>query len=63
MISPIAKDRQPEAIDRLIELYAATNQPDEVQKWRAEQAGFGYTEVATLLHHHSAPIVLPGDLF
>ena len=50
MISPIAKDRQPEAIDRLIELYAATNQPDEVEKWRVEQAKFGYTELTTLLH-------------
>ncbi len=29
-----------EAVDRLIELYTATNQPDEVEKWRAERAKY-----------------------
>jgi hypothetical protein len=32
------KIRIPEALDRLIELYTATNKPDEVKKWRAERA-------------------------
>jgi hypothetical protein len=32
--------RLPEAVDRLIELYTATNQPDEVEKWRAERAKY-----------------------
>jgi hypothetical protein len=30
--------RIPEALDRLIELYTATNKPDEVKKWQAERA-------------------------
>jgi tetratricopeptide (TPR) repeat protein len=30
--------RIPEAIDRLIELYTATDRPDEVKKWQAERA-------------------------
>ncbi len=29
--------RLPEALDRLIELYTATNRPDEVTRWRAER--------------------------
>lgn len=29
--------RVPEALDRLIELYTATKQPDEVTKWQAER--------------------------
>jgi serine/threonine-protein kinase len=32
--------RLPEALDPLIELYTATNQPDEVKKWRAERAKY-----------------------
>ena len=32
--------RIPEALDRLIELYTATNQPDELKKWRAERAKY-----------------------
>jgi eukaryotic-like serine/threonine-protein kinase len=32
--------RVPEAIDRLIELYTATNKPDEVKKWHAERAKY-----------------------
>jgi len=34
--------RIPEALDRLIELYTATNKPDEATKWQAERAD--YTE-------------------
>jgi tetratricopeptide (TPR) repeat protein len=30
----------PEALDRLIELEAATNRPDEVKKWQAERAKY-----------------------
>ena len=32
--------RIPEALDRLVELYTATNKPDEVKKWQAERAKF-----------------------
>lgn len=32
--------RIPEALDRLIELYTATNKPDEVQKWQAERSKY-----------------------
>jgi hypothetical protein len=32
--------RLPEALDRLIELYTATNKPDEAKKWRAERAKY-----------------------
>jgi serine/threonine-protein kinase len=32
--------RIPEALDRLIELYTAINQPDEAKKWRAERAKY-----------------------
>ena len=32
--------RIPEALDRLIELYTATNKPDEVKKWLAERAKY-----------------------
>jgi serine/threonine-protein kinase len=32
--------RIPEALDRLIELYTATGQPDEPAKWRAERAKY-----------------------
>ncbi len=31
------RDPHSEALDRLIALYTATNKPDEVAKWRAEQ--------------------------
>jgi len=39
-ISPQGATRLPEALDRLIELYTATNKPDEVKKWRAERAKY-----------------------
>src|SRR5262249_44491399 len=32
--------RIPEALDRLIELYTALNQPDEAKKWQAERAKY-----------------------
>jgi predicted Zn-dependent protease len=32
--------RIPEALDALIELYTATNKPDEVKKWQAERAKY-----------------------
>jgi tetratricopeptide (TPR) repeat protein len=32
--------RIPEALDRLIELYTATNKPDEAKKWREERAKY-----------------------
>ena len=35
-IPPQGQPRIGEALDRLIELYVATNKPDEVKKWRAE---------------------------
>jgi hypothetical protein len=37
-IPPPGKVRLPEALDRLIALYTATNKPDEAKKWRAERA-------------------------
>lgn len=39
-IPPQGVIRIPEALDRLIELYTATNKPDEVQKWQAERAKY-----------------------
>jgi eukaryotic-like serine/threonine-protein kinase len=39
-IPPQGATRIPEAIDRLIELYTATNKPDEVKKWKAERAKY-----------------------
>jgi eukaryotic-like serine/threonine-protein kinase len=39
-ILPQGATRIPEALDRLIELYTATNKPDEVKKWKAERAKY-----------------------
>jgi hypothetical protein len=39
-IPPQGRTRIPEALDRLIELYTATNKPDEAQKWQAERAKY-----------------------
>jgi WD40 repeat protein/tetratricopeptide (TPR) repeat protein len=39
-IPPVGRIRLAEAVDRLIELYIATNKPDEVKKWRAERAKY-----------------------
>ena len=41
------KIRLPEALDRLIELYTATDKPDEVQKWQAERARYPETKKGT----------------
>jgi tetratricopeptide (TPR) repeat protein len=35
-----AELRIPEALERLVELYTAINQPDEAKKWRAERAKY-----------------------
>jgi hypothetical protein len=35
-----AEARLPEALNRLIELYAALNKPDEAKKWQAERAKY-----------------------
>ena len=37
-IPPEARDRLPEAIDRLVELYEATGRPDDAKKWKAERS-------------------------
>jgi eukaryotic-like serine/threonine-protein kinase len=39
-IPPQGARRLPEALDRLIELYTATNRPDEVRRWQAERARY-----------------------
>ncbi len=39
-IPPTGNIRIPEALDRLIELYTATNKPDEVKKWLTERAKY-----------------------
>ena len=39
-IPPPSATRLPESLDRLIELSAATNKPDEATKWRAERAKY-----------------------
>jgi hypothetical protein len=39
-IPPEGRDRLPEAIDRLIGLYTATNRPNEAAMWRAERSKF-----------------------
>jgi serine/threonine protein kinase/tetratricopeptide (TPR) repeat protein len=37
---PTVATRIPEAIDRLIDLYTETNEPDKVKKWQAERAKY-----------------------
>jgi WD40 repeat protein/lipopolysaccharide biosynthesis regulator YciM len=39
-LEPRDAPRVPEALDRLIELYTATDKPDEVKKWQAERAKY-----------------------
>ena len=39
-IPPQGQVRIPEALDRLVELYTATDQPDEAKKWHAERAKY-----------------------
>jgi serine/threonine protein kinase/tetratricopeptide (TPR) repeat protein len=41
-IPPQAGTRIPEALDLLVELYTATNKPDELAKWRAERAKYPF---------------------
>jgi WD40 repeat protein len=41
------KRRLPEALDRLIELYTASNKPDEAKKWQAERAKHPEAKKAT----------------
>jgi len=43
MIPPQAGTRLPETLDRLIELFTATNTPDDVKKWQAERAKYPAT--------------------
>jgi hypothetical protein len=40
MIPPQGSTRIPEAIDRLIDLYTATNKLDEAKKWQVERAKY-----------------------
>ena len=42
-IPPQAGTRLPEALDRLIDFYTATNKPDEAKKWQAERAKYPAT--------------------
>ncbi len=39
-IPPTGNTRMPEALDRLIQFYMASNKPDEVKKWRAERSKY-----------------------
>ncbi|MBX9579694.1 MAG: hypothetical protein K2X87_05235 [Gemmataceae bacterium] len=41
-IPPAGSTRIPEALDRLVELSAATNQPAEAARWRAERAKYRF---------------------
>ncbi|MGI8981733.1 MAG: hypothetical protein ACR2FY_21090 [Pirellulaceae bacterium] len=41
------KIRLPEALDRLIELYTASDKPDEVKKWQGERAKYPPPAAAT----------------
>jgi tetratricopeptide (TPR) repeat protein len=43
-IPPQGKDRLPEAFERLVQLYEATDKPDETAKWRKERDGSRATE-------------------
>jgi tetratricopeptide (TPR) repeat protein len=45
-IPPQGIIRLPEALDRLIDFYTATNQPDEAKKWQAEWAKYPQTKPA-----------------
>jgi hypothetical protein len=44
-IPPEGSTRIPEALDGLIELYTATNQPDELTKWQAEREKYSADEL------------------
>ena len=45
-IPPQGRVRLPEALDRLIDDYTATNKPDEVRRWRAERVKYAEAEPA-----------------
>jgi eukaryotic-like serine/threonine-protein kinase len=45
-IPPQGATRIPEAIDRLVELYTATNKPQEVAKWKSERAKYASAQKA-----------------
>jgi serine/threonine-protein kinase len=47
-IPPPGQVRLPEAADRLIELYTATNNSAELEKWRAERAKYPEGKRSTL---------------
>ena len=38
--NPPSRARLPEALDRLIELFTATNKPEDVKKWQAERGKY-----------------------
>ena len=42
-IPPQGATSIPEALDRLIALYTATNKPDEMMKWRGERVKYKET--------------------
>ena len=42
-IPPAGSTRLPEALDRLIDLFTATNKPDEVKTWQAERTKYPAT--------------------
>ncbi len=39
-VPPQVSTRIPDSLDRLVELFTATNKPDEVKKWQAERAKY-----------------------
>lgn len=41
-ILPLGKTHIPQALNWLIELYTATNKPDEAKKWRVERAKYPF---------------------
>src|SRR5262249_30644539 len=47
-IPPQGSSRIPEALDRLIGLYTATNKPNEVKKWQAERARYPHSKPRTV---------------
>jgi tetratricopeptide (TPR) repeat protein len=54
MIPPFGKKVLPETIDRLIELYIATNRPEEAKKWQAERAKYPSAKKASQLLERKA---------
>jgi serine/threonine protein kinase/tetratricopeptide (TPR) repeat protein len=54
-IPPQGKTRILDALDRLIELYTATNKPDEVKKWKGERAKYETVKAAASTKKPSKP--------